>query len=290
MGLAVVTAGMSACHFILIAPIFFVAGGRGGAQKLTAAGVRTPGETTMTTPILRLIILDTETNGLPANKFAAPSVPGAWPAILQLSWKICNVLPDGSLKVRSDRDIGLALHSSERWNTEAAAVHGISEVEARYGTAPADALRELAAALRSVDLIVAHNLSFDKSVIRAAAWTEWERAGRPADTSLRDIWPSGPGAAADFCTMEATRAILRIPSPYYGPASGKLKAPRLGELYTWLHGSAYDVSGASLHSAKADTHCLMLCLSELLRRGLFVVRDGRIIVSASDDGLPESSC
>ena len=226
----------------------------------------------------RILILDTETNGLPSNRFAPPSQWDAYPAILQLSWVVYTV-EEGGRQLglpEINRDIGIALHPSIPWNAGAAAVHGLSESEGRRGTPAAEALTELAAALRSVDVVVAHNLSFDKPVIRAAAYAEAERGG---PSELRSIWPT---SIAEFCTMRNLRDIVRIPSPYYvnaAPGEQKWKAPKLNEVYSWLYGHVYDVSGATLHSARSDTHCLSQVLAGCLRRGVITAKGRRLLVS-----------
>jgi DNA polymerase-3 subunit alpha len=230
-------------------------------------------------PPLRILLLDTETNGLPKNRYAPVSEAGAWPAILQISWAEFTI--DGKdMKAGNVRDIGVALHASIPWNSDAAKIHGLHEVEARHGTPPADALRELGIALRGVDVVVAHNLSFDKPVIRAAAYAEWLRGN---GDDLSNIWPPG---IREFCTMRETQNLVRITSPYYGADSGKFKAPRLNELHTWLYGHAYDISGAVLHTSRSDTHCLAQCLSRLLHTGNIIVTNGSLksVIDASVSG------
>jgi DNA polymerase III epsilon subunit-like protein len=232
----------------------------------------------MTAP-LRILLLDTETNGLPRNRYAPIALAGNWPAILQLSWGVYELTPGSRTLVTGEkRDIGLALDPSVPWDAGAAAIHGISETEARRGTPAARVLTELAGVLRRVDVVVAHNLAFDKPIIRAAGYAEWERGGRIAP-ELRDVWPSA-GTIQEFCTMEATRNLLRLPMPS-APTGTRFKAPRLNELYTWLYGHVYDMSGAVLHTAASDTHCLEQCLRGLLRRGIIVGTASGISVSAS---------
>ena len=74
--------------------------------------------------------------------------------------------------------------------------------------------------------------------------------------------------------MTMTRDLVRIPATakqaQYADL-GRFKAPKLNELYAWLYGHVYDISGATLHSAKSDTHCLAQCLAGLLRKGLIEV-------------------
>lgn len=206
--------------------------------------------------MVRILLLDTETNGLPKNRFAPIAEPGNWPAILQLSWAVYTVAGTTVQRIES-RDIGLALNPAIPWDTGAAAIHGLSEAEARRGTVPAIAFTELREALRRVDVVIAHNLSFDKPVIRAAAYVE----------SIRDVWPTD---IQELCTMKEMQPILRLVSPYYGVGSGKFKAPNLNELYEWLYGHRYDISGSVLHTAQSDTHCLEQCVKGLLRRGILV--------------------
>jgi len=210
------------------------------------------------TPI-HILLLDTETNGLPPSRFAPPTQWEHYPAILQLSWAIYTVEAGQLRECQSYRDIGLALHPSIPWNKEAAAIHGITEIEARRGTSAVEALTDLQCALHSVDYVIAHNLSFDKSVIRAAAYAE---AARGAPAIIRKIWPT---EIKEICTMKASQNLVQLESPYYGAGSGKFKPPKLNELYTWLYGQPYDVSGTSLHSARTDTDCLTMCMRSLLR-------------------------
>ena len=225
---------------------------------------------------MKLLLLDTETNGLPKHRFAPASQWASYPAILQLSWAIYEINDTGrALKTIAKRDIGVALHPSIPWDTGAAKIHGLTEVEARGGAPAAKALTELADALRTVDYVVAHNLAFDRPVIRAAGYAEADRD--PAFISLRNLWPS---TIKEFCTMSTTRDLLRLPMPS-DPENlrGKFKAPKLNELYTWLYGHVYDMSGAVLHTAASDTHCLAQCVAGLLRRGL-LGPDMKMILSA----------
>lgn len=205
----------------------------------------------------RILLLDTETNGLPKNRYASFSEPGCWPAILQLSWAIYSVDEDGRMNLQTSQDVGVSLDPAIPWDAGAAKIHGLSEYEGRHGTPAATVLTELAAALRTVDVVVAHNLEFDKPVIRAAAYA----------IGIRDLWPS---RLKEFCTMRATTDIVCIPPTAKQAAYNisKYKSPRLSELFQWLFNASFDISGSVLHSAKGDVHCLAMCVGELLKRGL----------------------
>ena len=210
-----------------------------------------------------ILLVDTETNGLPRNRYAPISEIGAYPAILQLSWAIYTVEEDRMIR-KEGRDIGIALDPSVPWDAGAAKIHKISEVEARHGTPVNAALHELRAALYSVDMVVAHNLTFDKSVIRAAGYTA--ASLHEDDNDLRSIWNTH---AKEFCTMLHTRDILKLPASAAQAKYkdlGPYKSPKLGELYEWCYGRPFS---ADLHSAKSDTECLAQCVDALLQKGLF---------------------
>lgn len=230
----------------------------------------------------KILLIDTETNGLPANMLAPISMSEAWPAILQLSWQIYEVT-GRTMTPGPKRDIGIALHPSLAWNADAAKIHSLTETEARHGTPAAEAYLEIAKVLRTVDVVVAHNLSFDKSVLRAAAYAEASRCS-PAEkekaAALRTLWPPGLG---ELCTCMGTRDLVRLPPSREG---GAYKRPKLNELYIWLYGHRYDMSGATLHNAKSDVHCLASCLSGLLRRGLLTVSDkNRLVITSTENGV-----
>jgi DNA polymerase-3 subunit alpha len=209
----------------------------------------------------KLLLLDTETNGLPKNRFAPISVADAYPAILQLSWSLFT-LTGNEMTHEHSRDITVALDPSVAWDTGAAAVHGISETVARSGTSPINAFTELSDVMAKSDIIVAHNLSFDKPVIRAAAYA----------CGLRNLWPD---TIKEFCTMRFSRDLCKLPA--MRPDAFKL--PKLNELHSFLYGHPYDVSGNVLHTSKSDVDCLAKCLSMLFKKGLVVQKGGDLVAA-----------
>jgi len=213
---------------------------------------------------MKILLFDTETNGLPKNRYAPYSCSDAFPAVLQLSWSIYSVQSTIMTKLES-RDIRVTLDPDTPWDAGAALIHGITEDTARYqGEDPAQVFLEFRKALHSVDSIVCHNLAFDKPVVRAAAYAVSIRMAEPEAGLLRTLWPK----KREVCTMESTRDLVGVPSA--PEARHQFKAPKLNELYTWLYGHVYDLSGTgqTLHSAKSDTHCLARCVAALLRKNL----------------------
>ena len=194
-----------------------------------------------------------------------------------------SLLYGSHLTLVESRDIGIRLEPDIAWDTGAAKVHGLTEMEARHGTPALEALTALQEAMRSVDVVIAHNLAFDKPVIRAAGYA----------VGLRDLWPApsalgmhGPPRVKEFCTMKATTTLVKLPATAaqakYADL-GPYKAPKLNELYAWLYGHVYDISGATLHSSKSDVHCLNQCIARMLRKGYLTVAGGTLLLASPTD-------
>ena len=227
---------------------------------------------------MKVVIFDTETNGLPKNRYAPPSQTDAFPAVIQLSWAVYNITGT-TMTAGPKQDVTLGLAPEIAWDTGAAAIHGIKEEVARRGVDPATALLAFREVLQNVDCIICHNMAFDRPVIRASAYAASSTAGLTLQESaaLRNFWPSSK--IQEFCTMEQTRTLVGVPSA--PEARHPFKAPRLNELYTWLHGHVYDLSGSGnvLHTARSDTHCLARCVLSLLRKGHVIVKDKRLFTT-----------
>ena len=230
--------------------------------------------TSAMTSAMKLLLLDTETNGLPKNRYAPPSCTEAFPAVLQLSWSLFTVAGKG-LRLEDSQDRSIALPPGVPYDTGAGAIHGITEEAARQGSSALEVFTELATVLKGVDCIVAHNLSFDRPVIRAAAYA----------VGIRDIWPLS-SKVQEFCTMRETRDLCCLGG---GSVEGVYKLPSLNELYNFLYGHVYDLSGVKMHSSRADTHCLGRCVEGLLRKGYLTVSGSRLVVCLPLPLLPSVS-
>lgn len=195
------------------------------------------------------LIFDTETTGLPRDWRAASTDVDNWPRVVQLAWSTYN--SDGKCLQRQQRfftPIGFTIPS------EATAVHGITTARAlEMGTVPRLALDAFVFDLRLADVVVAHNLSFDKKVMQAELHRE--KLGDPF------------GEIARVCTMMASTNVVRLPS-----ARGGFKFPRLSELHNYLFGSPSE----ERHEAMHDVEICAKCYFELKRRGVIRVAAGSV--------------
>lgn len=216
----------------------------------------------------RILLLDTETNGLPTDRNAPPSQFQKYPPILQLSWSIYEIILKGEIRelrhIKS-QDFNLLLSPEIPWNADAARFHKRIEADCRNPAktvSPKYALRALQADLRSVACVMAHNLAFDKPIIQSAGYRE----------GIPDIW-SPQGSVQEFCTMRATQPLLKLPATAKQLAYSGLspyKAPNLSELYEWVWGSTPDSNKA--HTSAGDVASLSECVAGLLADGLLTLQ------------------
>lgn len=188
------------------------------------------------------IIIDCETTGLPRNWKAPVSDLDNWPRMIQIAWARID---QESRPIESR--CFLVRPEGFKIPQEARRVHGISTERAMVEGKPLDtALSEFADAVGKSEVIVAHNLRFDESVISA----EFLR--------LNLVPPFGNKKR--ICTMIGTAELCRLPGQY------GYKWPSLSELHRFLFGTGYEEA----HDAGADVTACANCFLELRRRRFWV--------------------
>lgn len=200
---------------------------------------------------MRILFFDTETNGLPTDRYALTTDVEKWPRIIQIAWQLWEFDSAESSGTRLCAESHIIRPPEDLvWNTESEGIHKISKARALSDGVPGD--RVLAAfrtAASQAHVLSAHNMAFDKPVLRATYYR--------ADPAERfSWWPS-----VDYCSMENTKMMCKLPSKYAKPHD-PYKNPRLAELYKHLYGSEANVE---FHSAAGDVECLVLCFLELWR-------------------------
>jgi DNA polymerase-3 subunit alpha len=185
---------------------------------------------------MRALFFDTETTGLPKQRNRpATEDPNNWPEPVSISWIVS--LNSKILRAKS------YIVKPAGWQIpgESVQIHGISQEMAQaYGFELNHILGEFIRDLRTVDVVIAHNLEFDKNVITAAS------IRLKNDHAL--LWP-----ALEFCTMENSRIICKLPllSPN---AMFKFKSPKLSELYKYVFNQ--EPQKLLLHSSLGDVMIL----------------------------------
>jgi len=112
---------------------------------------------------MRVLIFDTETTGLPKSRSINPDSLHLWPHIVQFSYIIYDVT-DNDICVIEDNIIRVA--DDVEISQESAAIHGITnEISKSGGVDLNQVLSGFFGALKNVDMLVGHNISFDINVV-----------------------------------------------------------------------------------------------------------------------------
>lgn len=195
---------------------------------------------------------DTETTGM-VDWQKLPQDP-AQPNLVQLA----GILVD----VRDWREIAMmsVIIRPDGWTIpdEAAAVHGITQEHAEYfGISLENAIMLFTDLAARADIMLAHNMDFDRIVV--------ERAKQMVDEQ-QGVVPTLPWQAHHeaICTKIAATDVVQIPKKdnRHGPG---FKWPSLNECSQFFWG--HDIDGA--HDALVDVRACIGVFYELIERDLF---------------------
>jgi DNA polymerase-3 subunit epsilon len=191
---------------------------------------------------LKALIFDTETTGM--VKWKEPPSHPEQPDLVQIAMLLVET---EDWRMMSRTSLLVQLRDGAKIEPEAEDTHGISaETCGRYGVAPIVACSLFNQLCIQADTIVAHNLSFDQSIMLTALHRLGDRPNRMEGKKL-------------ICTKEATTDILKLPGNY-----GKYKWPTLAEAYR--HYTGQEIDGA--HDALADTEACFAVYRALVDDGV----------------------
>lgn len=194
--------------------------------------------------MIQILFYDTETTGLPKSWSAPASEVDNWPRLVQLGWLLTDengtVIRQGNMIVKPD---GFEIPAV------AASVHGITtEIALQQGQPLADVIDAFTGDLSQADAIVGHNIPFDKKVVGA----ELHRLGLANVEEKMRVMQT-------VDTMTSSTNYCGIKNKY-----GRLKWPKLIELYRFLFGKDFE----DAHDAMADITATKECYFELVNRGV----------------------
>ena len=205
------------------------------------------------------LFFDTETNGLPLDYSAPINNLINWPRVLQLSWIVTD--DRGGLISVNDyiiRPEGFTINES------AISIHKITLSKAiAEGEDIKTVLNSFISDVKSTEMIVGHNVEFDMKVVGA----ELLRNG------YNDIFVG----KRYFCTMKNTVEYCCIPR-----GNGRLKYPKLQELYSIIFGKEFDDAHNSLNDIKATVNCFF----ELKKRKVLLSKDFEGVMYYPEGWIP----
>jgi DNA polymerase III epsilon subunit-like protein len=191
---------------------------------------------------MKVLVVDTETTGLPKNfNIKAIDKPDNWPHLVSLSWA---VLDSETMKIVESYS---SYVRPEGWEipAEATAIHGITTEMAMANGEPLRAVIDMFMTA-PCDVIVSHNANFDKNVIINAIVYDLQLPFDSEETIIREPFLCSMLASVEICKIETRRGY---------------KWPKLSELYYHVfkkhldieteHDALYD----TLNLAKVIQHC-----------------------------------
>ena len=190
---------------------------------------------------MRILVFDTETSGLDPQ----------WNVILQLSYQIVD--SDSWTTIKTINHYFSWPENKARVTQEAINVNGLTEevLANKQLSNRKAALEEFVADKDSCDLLVAHNLEFDKKFIVASCREE-------------GVKYASSGWSKSYDTMKRTASFCQIPKTW----GNGYKWPKLTELADCLY---IDYSKISLHDSSGDVELTKLCFEGIVANGLYSI-------------------
>tara|TARA_Y100000816_G_scaffold108760_1_gene75895 strand:- start:1302 stop:1964 length:663 start_codon:yes stop_codon:yes gene_type:complete len=195
---------------------------------------------------MKILVFDTETTGLP-EKNASIYDHTKWPYIVQLSY----ILYDLSKNHMVIKDNYIKLSPSIIIDPSSLEIHGINhDFLDTNGVHIITALKEFNEYLDSCDLVIAHNISFDKRLIFV------ECLRNKVKQNFTKFVGKDKICKPEYCTMKNTTLFCNIIKLNKSNKS-YVKSPSLMELYTTLF--PYSPIPKELHNSLIDILCTLRC-------------------------------
>ena len=196
---------------------------------------------------MKVLIFDTETSGLPKGKNKIPTLDtlSNWPHIVQFSYILYDT---STCEIDIMKDSIVRLPEGIDICDECVKIHGITnEISASKGILLEDVLTDFMNTLEKADLLVAHNIDFDKNVIMAEILRKY------SDINSIEKWTTYYNTITTYkkyyCTMQESIDLCNRKYVNKWTGSIRLKFPNLSELNMHLfnyipknlHNSLYDI-------------------------------------------------
>ena len=189
---------------------------------------------------MKVLVFDTETTGLPEENNVSILETFRWPYIVQLSFIYYNSDNNSVIKVYDNiiklpEDINIPEISTN--------IHGITnEMMREKGISIRKALNEFNNALKDCDVVIGHNISFDKRMVMVEC----------IRNKISQYFTKGINKKPEYCTMKNSRELCKI-KKIGKNGEEYFKSPKLCELYEFL----FDEIPKNLHNSFVD---VLICL------------------------------
>lgn len=182
---------------------------------------------------MKVLVFDTETTGLPVERNGSIYNSFNWPYIIQLSYMIYDSETNALIGLEDDY---IDIPTNVMIDPESVKIHNITSDKLRNGINIVQALEKFNRHAEKVDLLVGHNVSFDKRMLMV------EGVRNKIRVNITDT----------YCTMKNSINLCKIETT---SRSGEkyFKYPKLSELYMTL----FETEPKNTHNALVD---ILICL------------------------------
>ena len=195
---------------------------------------------------MKILTFDTETTGLPEKDASIYNI-NKWPHIIQLSYILYDsydnnvIIKNHYIKINKQIDISNESYEKHKIVYDFLDKNGIPII---------DALKEFNDHLDNCDIVVGHNLSFDKRMIFV------ECLRNKVNQNFTKFKGNKKFVKNEFCTMKNTKEFCNIINTTKNNLN-YLKSPSLSELYIKLFPN--DELPNELHNSLVDILCTFRC-------------------------------
>lgn len=209
-----------------------------------------------------VLVFDTETTGLPQTKIINPDTLNLWPHIVQLSYVVYDASKNKILNVT---DAIVELPKDVTITEESTKIHGISnELMREKGIESKILITELFKHLRTADLIVGHNVSFDINMLMVELlrliYSNNEFMIQSELISYKHYFHFITNAKNICCTMKIAKDLCQIKAiSKFGNEYNKF--PKLIELHEKLF---VNETPKNLHNSLNDIMVTLRCFCKLV--------------------------
>jgi DNA polymerase III epsilon subunit-like protein len=209
---------------------------------------------------MRLLIFDTETNGLPKSKIISPDTLHLWPHILQMSYLIYDVSKNEITEIKDDI---IEVSEDILITEEVTNINGIDkEMTSTKGKPIMSVLNNFFHFLRNTDKLIGHNIEFDLNMIKIELLRLIYNKTLDLTKEQLKLYKSHLHYINNYknisCTLKESIKFCNIQQTNrFGEVY--LKYPKLNELYEKL----FSITANNLHNSLNDVFVTLRCYMKL---------------------------
>ena len=191
-----------------------------------------------------VLVFDTETTGLPKSRYGKINDSSNWPYVMQLSFIVYETETNRVLK---EGDYIIDIPETVDISPESIAIHGITRIKCnRDGIKMKQAIMEFKKWLNIADVVVAHNMEFDKKMLMV-------------ECARNKIMHEFYNNKAYYCTMKNSVNLCKIEAISKKNGEKYFKYPTLVELHKFL----FNETPKNLHDSFIDILICFRCFYQL---------------------------